>query len=109
MYMVRFHFARLVFSILIRFNSPETPIHLDSPDTPFIGRRAFYPKPHENLNDDQGKNSNNSGATGNDSLRNDSTQKPSINKTQQRQRNQFHRYDKDYRQNGQRAQDRHQG
>ena len=104
--MVRFHFERLVVSILIRFNSPETPIHLDSPDTPYIGRKAFYPKPHENLNDGQGTNPNNDSATNNDSLPNDSTENP-INKNQHRQRNQFN--GKEYRQNGQRRHDRHHG
>ena len=105
--MVRFHFERLVVSSLIRFKSPETPVHLDSPDTPYIGRKAFYPKPNENLNDGQGTNPNNS-ATNNDSLRNDSTETP-INKNHHRQRNQFNGNDKEYRQNGQRRHDRHHG
>ena len=106
--MDRFHFERLVVSILIRFKSPETPVHLDSPDTPYIGRKAFYPKPNENLNDGLGTNPNNDSATTNDSLPNDSTENP-INKNHHRQRNQFNRHDKEYRQNGQRRHDRHHG
>ena len=100
--------STIIFLTSKRFNSPETPVHLDSPDTPFIGRRAFYPKPNDNLNDGQSTNSNESGTAGHASLQNDSTAKPSMNKNQQRQRNQFNRQDKEYHQNDQRRQDRHQ-
>ena len=106
MYKVRSHFETIVFLTSKRFNSPETPVHLDSPDTPFIGRRAFYPKPNDNLNDGQDTSSNKSDTAGHASLQNESTAKPSMNRNQQRQRNQFNRQDKEYHQNGQRRQDR---
>ena len=95
----------LVVSIWIRFNSPETPVHLDSPDTPFIGRKAFYPNPNENNGNEHGTASNTGGGT--ESEPNDSTAKPSMNTNQQHRRNNFNRHNQGYRENGQRRQDRH--
>ena len=94
---------RNIFSIIVRFNSPETPVHLDSPDTPYIGRKAFYP--NGNFNNDH--DANNVDSTENRSRPSDSTENPSLNENQQHQRNHFNR--QGYRQNGQRRQDRHHG
>ena len=94
---------RNIFSIIIRFNSPETPVHLDSPDTPYIGRKAFYPNGNFNNEHD----TNNVDSTENRSRPSDSTENPSLNENQQHQRNHFNRHG--YRQNGQRRQDRHHG
>ena len=94
---------RNIFSIIIRFNSPETPVHLDSPDTPYIGRKAFYPNGNFNNEHD----TNNVDSTENRSRPSDSTENPSLNENQQHQRNHFNR--QGHRQNGQRRQDRHHG
>ena len=94
---------RNIFSIIIRFNSPETPVHLDSPDTPYIGRKAFYPNGNFNNEHD----TNNVDSTENRSRPSDSTENPSLNENQQHQRNNFNR--QGHRQNGQRRQDRHHG